>query len=119
MSLRNGTALAIILSIAFVVIAVAMRDSLPGFAQDSGTNSAALVDQLVQTQEPGSTSGDASLGQMTTTGIESTDANQTYIWEENSYDDDDEDHDDDHDKKDHEKKDHDKKDHHDDDDDDD
>ncbi len=126
MSLRNGTAVAIILSIAFVLVAVATRDSLPGFASDTGTTVSTPVDQQSQAQQPADTVVDGQTGQTASLGLDPAMSEPAYAsesdsyayydddddWDDDDYDDDDDDDDDDHHDDDH----HDR--HHEDDDDD-
>ncbi len=110
-SVRSGTAMAILLSIAFVVVAVAARDSLPGFASDNANTATSVATRLVDTQEQTNTGAEVQIGQETTQSIEMTGSSQPNTW-----DDEDSDENDDHDHDDDDHGDHDGK-HHDDDDD--
>lgn len=124
MSLRNGTAVAIILSIAFVLVAVATRDSLPGFASDTATSVSTPVDEQSQAQQPADTVVDGQTGQTASLGLDPALSEPAYASESDSYAyygdddyDDDEDYDDDDDDDDHHGDDHHDDDHEDDDDD--
>jgi hypothetical protein len=99
LSLRNGTAMAIILSIAFVLVAVAGRDQIPGFANDNGNSATSTANELVGTESPGGTAAEMQIGSSDGAGIGSTELTQSAAWDDDydDYDDDDEyDDDDDH-----------------------
>jgi hypothetical protein len=99
-SLRNGTAMAIVLSIAFVVVAVVGRDQLPGLAGDNARSATSVAIGPVETEAPGNTAADVQIGEADSVGIGQTDSTQEYAWEKETDDDDHEgersdDHDDD------------------------
>lgn len=109
LSLRNGTALAIVLSIAFVLVAVASRDQIPGFANDTRNSATSVANELGGTEGPTGTGADMQLGEAEGSGIGSAEPTQSVVWGDTYYDDDyigdDEDHhavDDDHHDDDHE-----------------
>ncbi len=112
LSLRNGTAIAIVLSIVFVVFAVAGRDQLPGFADDSGNSATSMANGPVGTEDPANTGAEAQIGQSTSLGIGSAEPTQEAVWGGEYDDDDDGDHHDGDDHEDHD--DHDDDDDHDD-----
>lgn len=96
-SLRNGTVMAIVLSIAFVVVAVAGRDQLPGLAGDNGKSATSVASGPVGTEAPDNTAADVQIGEADTAGIGTTASTQEYAWDEESGDDDHEsEHSDDH-----------------------
>lgn len=102
LSLRNGTAMAIVLSIAFVLVAVAGRDQIPGFANDTSNSATSVANELVGTQGPAGTGAETQIGETDGSGIGSTEPTQSAVWgdtySDDEYDDDDhhDDHDDDH-----------------------
>lgn len=90
LSIRNGTALAIILSIAFVAIAVTMRDSLPGFSSGSAGTTQLVGNQLMQNANPADTNGEGQVAETPNAGIDSSGPLPTTSWDDDSaYSDDD------------------------------
>ncbi len=81
-SLRNGTAAAIILSIAFVVVAVAGRDMLPGSAGNNGRTATSVANELVETGPAVDTGGSAQIGQPENLANSTTDLPQSFAWDE-------------------------------------
>lgn len=100
LSLRNGTAMAIILSIAFVAVAVGARDQLPGFASDSQNAATSIaeelpVDALAGSEKSASTGADTQIGQSQNVNDSMTDRAGEYASDDEQGDDHDSDHDDD------------------------
>lgn len=100
LSVRNGTAVAIVLSIAFVLVAVAGRDQIPGFANDNGNSATSTTNQTDGADQAANTASDVQIGQSEALGIGTGEAAQESSWD-GEYDDDDHDsdyhdHDDDH-----------------------
>jgi hypothetical protein len=83
-SLRNGTGMAIVLSIAFVVVAVAGRDQLPGLAGDNGKTATSVASGPVGTEAPANTAVDVQIGGIDGAAIGRTDSTQEYAWDTES-----------------------------------
>ena len=99
LSLRNGTALAIVLSIAFVLVAVAGRDQIPGFANDGSNSATSVANEPVGTEGPTGTGAEMQIAETDGSGIGSTEPTQSAAWGDSydggEYDDDEDHHDDD------------------------
>lgn len=81
-SLRNGTAAAIILSIVFVVVAVAGRDVLPSLAGNEGNTATSVANDQVGTGPAVDTGEDLQIGQSETLANGTSDSTRSNDWYE-------------------------------------
>jgi hypothetical protein len=100
MSIRNGTAAAILLSIAFVLVAVATRDALPGLAGNEGPSSSTVSIDQANVSSSSDTSSTSQIGQQANFGSGATPSTEADAWNDDAAGSDSDDEHEDHDESD-------------------